>query len=128
MLRKYCSAVTSCEQPASNLIAAFEKAISSARNDLFGYSTEKTAEDANMSYSYFCNNFKKAYGMSFSAYLESMRLHEAEHLLLTPEMSITDIAVATGFSGASHFIKKFKLAYGITPYAFRASVGTNQTS
>ena len=125
MLRKYCATTVENSGPANTMIPAFEKAIMEAKNNLFEYNTERAALDANMSYSYFCNNFKKAYGVSFSSYLESMRLHEAEHLLLTPEMSITDIAMATGFSSASHFIKKFKLAYGITPYTFRATASAD---
>lgn len=126
MLRKYCAVTTAHDGPTATLMAAFEKAISTAKSNLFEYNTADAARDTNMSYSYFCNNFKKAYGESFSSYLEKMRLHEAEHLLLTPEKSITEIAVETGFSSASHFIKKFKLAYGLTPYAYRTNIGVDQ--
>lgn len=87
---------------------------------------EFTAADAakycNLSYSYFCSTFKRAYGVSFTAYLESLRLHESERLLLTTDRDITDISASVGFSTTSYFIERFKMAYGVTPKAFRNSL------
>lgn len=100
----------------------FEAAINEARKNPYTFTTADAAKVSNMSYNYFCANFKKAHGISFSAYLDSLRLRESERLLLATEMSITDIAMAMGFSDASHYIRKFKLAYNITPRQFRNSM------
>lgn len=128
MLRKYCTATEVNINISNTLIVAFEKAITEAQKNLCDFNTEDAARVSNLSYNYFCSNFKKVYGTSFSAYLESMRLHEAERLLLTTGINITDIAMSMGFASASHFIQKFKIAYGITPYAFRAKMGINSKS
>jgi len=42
-------------------------------------------------------------------------LERAKHLLLQDQQSISEIALATGFSDQSHFSKQFKRLTGITP-------------
>lgn len=103
----------------ANLMPFFERAINTAKNNLGDFTTKDAARMANLSYNYFCTQFKKFYGTSFADYLVMLRLREAEHLLLTTQMGITDIATSLGFANASHFIKKFKQSYGITPHIFR---------
>ncbi len=103
----------------ANLMPLFERAINSAKNNLGDFTTKKAARMANLSYNYFCTQFKKFYGTSFADYLVMLKLHEAERLLLTTQMGTTDIATSLGFANASHFIKKFKQAYGSTPHIFR---------
>lgn len=78
------------------------------------------ADFCHLSYSYFSRNFKKAFGMTFSSYRESLRMREAEKLLLTSTRDITDIALYLGFATTGHFIDRFKNRYGITPLKFRA--------
>ena len=58
-------------------------------------------------------------GTSFVELLLSERINAAKKLLLTTDMSITDIALDTGFSDSSYFIKKFRRSTGITPYKYR---------
>ena len=103
----------------SNLMPFFERAVNTAKNNLGDFTTHDAARMANLSYNYFCTQFKKLYGTSFADYLVMLRLREAERLLLTTQMSTTDIATSLGFANASHFIKKFKQEYGITPHLFR---------
>ncbi|MBQ8552025.1 MAG: AraC family transcriptional regulator [Clostridia bacterium] len=118
LLDRCSSEETDSDRPAT-LITQFEAAIDEAKKSLHSFTTADAAKACNLSYNYFCAGFKKAYGMAFSAYLDSMRLHESERLLLTTEMSVTDIAMSIGFSDTSHYIKKFKLAYNLTPRQFR---------
>ncbi|MBR4013561.1 MAG: helix-turn-helix transcriptional regulator [Clostridia bacterium] len=77
------------------------------------------AELVNMSYSHYSRQFKKAMGKSFCEYLTVTRINAAERLLLTTSMSVTDIALSTGFATSSHFIEKFKKLKGITPSKYR---------
>lgn len=56
---------------------------------------------------------------SFTDYVLSVRLREAERLLLTTDKSVTEIALQVGFSTAAYFIAKFRSAKGVTPYRFR---------
>lgn len=52
-------------------------------------------------------------------YLE-MRLERARSLLLQTEMSILEVAVASGFQSAGHFTRAYRTAYGVTPRGQRA--------
>jgi YesN/AraC family two-component response regulator len=83
------------------------------------YNNNLNAKDAallcNMSYFYFSRQFKKVMGKSFTEYLTLIRVREAEKLLLTTELNITQIALNTGFCDCSYFIKQFKLIKGTPP-------------
>lgn len=93
----------------------------------FGTVTEdEVAKHCHVSYNYFSYIFKKSMGKSFSKYITSLRLREAEKLLLVTNKSITEIAFVCGFSTSSYFISKFRSYKGITPRQFREK--TRQTS
>ena len=103
-----------------------QKSLQVALEETHKHLEDWTAQDAaracNLSYSYFSRNFKRAFGMSFSAYLESVRLREGERLLLTTDREITDIAVAVGFGSTSYFIERFRVRYGLSPRVFRVQM------
>lgn len=85
-----------------------------------GTVTEQSAAEAcGLSYHYFSSSFRKWTGQSFSEYVKLMRLREAEKMLISTDKSVTDIALAAGFSSASHFISQFKKYKHITPMQFR---------
>ena len=48
-----------------------------------------------------------------------MRFDHALVLLKESALSVTDIAMAVGFSDSAYFTKKFKEEFHITPLAFR---------
>ncbi len=79
----------------------------------------EVAKHCNVSYNHFSYLFKNAMGKSFIDYITFLRLREAEKLLLSSDMSITEIANVAGFSTSSYFISKFKKAKGLTPKQFR---------
>ena len=55
-----------------------------------------------------------------AAYLQQLRLENARRLLLSGG-SVTDTALASGFSDCSHFIQLFKARYGLTPLQYQKS-------
>ena len=62
----------------------------------------------------------KAYqNMTFSEYLEELRLQKALRLLDNPENNIRFIASASGFSSENTFFKVFKRKFGISPSNYR---------
>jgi transcriptional regulator GlxA family with amidase domain len=61
-----------------------------------------------------------AFGMSPSRVVMEQRLRRARELLASSRATITAIAVATGFSNHSHFIRAFQQHYSMTPTQFRA--------
>ncbi|WP_105615678.1 AraC family transcriptional regulator [Vallitalea okinawensis] len=82
-------------------------------------STKKIAQLSGMSCSYFCRHFKKITHTTFTDYLNYVRISEAEKLLSTTDMNVTEVAITCGFSNSSYFIKQFKKYKGITPKKFK---------
>ncbi len=82
--------------------------------------TSRTAADAlHINNSYFCRQFKKTFGCCFAEYLIDFRIENAKTFLTDTAMSISDIAIKTGFCSFSYFSKIFKETVGITPSQYR---------
>lgn len=62
---------------------------------------------------------KEERGLTFSVYLNKLRLAEAARLLLSKDSSVAEISYAVGYSNPSYFITVFKKEYGCTPKAFK---------
>lgn len=65
--------------------------------------------------------FSRYLGMSPSSYLLARRLERAASLLDKSNYSISEIAFESGFQNISHFCRKFKLRYKISPREYRES-------
>jgi len=64
---------------------------------------------------------KMELGMTFSSYLNTLRLTEAARLLVEKDgQPIADIAHTVGYANVSYFNKLFKEAYGCTPKTLRS--------
>lgn len=68
---------------------------------------------------HFTRLFKNFTGISFYKYLNKKRIEHAEKLLVDPALSITEVALQSGFSSLSAFIRMFKLVKDCTPTEFR---------
>ncbi len=68
---------------------------------------------------YFMKLFKEYTGKTLISYVNDFRLEQAKSLLLHTDMSITDIALRTGFNSTSYFIKKFQEVNGSSPHKYR---------
>ena len=102
-----------------NLPPVLAKALGFISQNLTNVTASDVANFCGYSYTYFSEIFKNSMHVNFRDYLLRARINEAEKLLLTTDMDITDIALSTGFSTASHFIKQFKTVKGTTPTKFR---------
>ena len=81
---------------------------------------EDIAEHIHMNSSYLSAVFKEETGVSISDYIIDYRLSVAKSLLISsPESSICEIALSTGFYDTSHFSKSFKTAFQITAKEYR---------
>lgn len=83
---------------------------------------EEVAQTCSLSYSYFSRLFKSVMGKTFTDYLNYIRITEAEKLLLTTDLNITQVAINTGFSSSSYFIRQFKHFKNISPKQFRSKI------
>lgn len=77
------------------------------------------AADAHVNPTYLSTLFKQEMQIAFSAYLNQVRLKQAELLLKTTNLPVTEICINCGFSSPSYFTKLFKSEYGITPKEYR---------
>lgn len=78
-----------------------------------------TADYFNFHPAYFSTLFKKLFHESFSKKLLSLKLEHAKRLLITTNLSTTEIMQCVGFNDKSYFFKSFKNYYQITPLQYR---------
>lgn len=80
---------------------------------------DEVAALASFSKYHFTRLFKQFAGVSFYKYLNRRRIMYAEQLLVSPELSVTEVATRSGFSSLSAFIRMFRLQKKCTPTEFR---------
>lgn len=68
---------------------------------------------------YISRLFKKETGLLISEYLQQQRIEYAKKLLLHTNKSVTDIALAVGYSNISYFSTTFKKSLKMGPAEFR---------
>jgi len=73
---------------------------------------------------HFTRLFKQFTNISFYKYLNQKRIANAENLLINPDISITEVALHSGFTSLSSFIRMFKLIKNCTPTEFRHMYST----
>ena len=84
-------------------------------------SPARLAADAGMSTRQLERLFRRYLNRSPKRYYMETRLARARNLLMQTEMSIIEIALASGFSSPSHFSKCYRAFYGSTPYRERGT-------
>lgn len=82
-------------------------------------STHDLARAAGMSHPRLNRLFKTVFGCSPFELLRQKRLEWARDLVGATEMSMTEIAYATGYANSSHFSRAFFHRYGIQPSQYR---------
>lgn len=82
-------------------------------------SLEALAAISSMNKSYFSTFFKSVMGQTVTGYVDILRLQQARFLLNTSNLSITEVALASGFSNLSFFNRRFKSYYGCVPRDFK---------
>ena len=70
---------------------------------------------------YFSRLFKEHTGMTFTAYLDKIRIENAAALLRSTDMKVEDVCFSVGFSDKSRFYKCFQKHTTLTPQQYRKS-------
>ena len=83
-------------------------------------SVEDAARSAGFSKFHFSRLFKQFTEQTFCGYLNQRRINAAETLLLNPRLSVTDVALQSGFSSLSTFNRTFRTLKSCTPSEFKA--------
>ena len=71
---------------------------------------------------------KDELGLTFSTYINKLRLTEAARLLLETQSTIGEIGYRVGYNNAPYFTTVFKKEYGCTPGHFRKLMGSQEKS
>ncbi|MCD8154213.1 MAG: helix-turn-helix domain-containing protein [Clostridiales bacterium] len=77
------------------------------------------ADYVHLNVDYLNRIFKKETGMTLVKYIRQERLDYARYLLRNTELSISEIAVSTGFTTPSHFSSSFHKEFGYTPIDYK---------
>lgn len=70
--------------------------------------------------SYFSTLFKSEMGITFTDYLNSLKVDYASTLLTSSNLNIVDISLSAGFDDQSYFTKVFRKIKGVTPKQYRS--------
>lgn len=78
----------------------------------------EAAAAAHLSEAAFCRFFKRTTRRTFTTFVNEVRVHEAQRLLLA-DASVSEAAFACGFEGVSYFTRVFRRVAGENPLAFK---------
>lgn len=67
--------------------------------------------------------FRRYLSRSPKRYYMELRLHKARNLLMQTDMSVINVALASGFASPSHFSKCYRAHFSTTPYRERGASG-----
>lgn len=97
-----------------------DQAIVFIRNNLDKKITRKDVADyVHLNEDYLSRIFKENTGWVLKNYINNEKIRFAKELLLTTNMSVSVIALKTGFQNFSHFSQNFRKAEGISPSEYR---------
>ena len=82
---------------------------------------ETLADIAGFSTFHFARAFKQSEGVTPHGYLVERRVERAQKLLTGANLSLSEIALASGFSDQSHLARHFRQRVGVSPSMFRWS-------
>jgi AraC-like DNA-binding protein len=82
-------------------------------------SIEELAEMAGLSVHHFARAFKQTVGMPPHCYILQRRIEQAQQMLRTTKLPLSEIALSLGFSDQSHLARHFRRMTGFSPSAVR---------
>jgi AraC family transcriptional regulator len=82
-------------------------------------SLEDLANLVRLSPNHFCQAFARSMGMPPHQYQRRQRVERAKLLLADTDRSVTEVAMAVGYSAPSNFATAFRRVTGLTPRDFR---------
>ncbi len=82
-------------------------------------SLAQVAKECGLSLSHFSRAFKRSTGMPPHRWLRERRIEHAKDMIVHSSLSLTEIALACGFSDLSHLSRVFAQRVGMAPRAWR---------
>lgn len=85
-------------------------------------SLKEFGKQFHLSEKYISRYFKEHFHITLSQYINHLRLEHARQLLQETTLSITEVAMQSGYENVSYFIRSFKKMYGMSPLKYRKQV------
>lgn len=117
----YEFSLTKEQQKTMNWVV-FEEVCDYIKTHYQTISTQELMDHFHFQKDYFNRLIKKKTGMTYSEYLQNIRLKKAAEMLLTTKLSVSEIAERTGYHNKGYFYQIFTEKYKMTPAKYRESV------
>lgn len=88
-------------------------------NHFKNISLEEVSRHVNISPFYLSRIFKEVKGVSFTDYLTRIRIKKAQNMLMSTDMTVSEISRLVGYRDANYFSRIFKKVVGESPLQFR---------
>lgn len=124
-------------EKAGSYIISSRKSSSSSLQKILKYiqenfqrdlSLEEVSEYSNLSPQYFSRYFKEQMGVTFTDYVNQLRIQKAKVLLAEPDSLVNSVASAVGFENVNSFIRMFKRYEGISPGKYKSRSSQDDAS
>lgn len=86
-------------------------------------SMDDLAEAAGYSRRHLERLFRTAVGKPPGEFYRGLRMERARNLLITTDLTLQEVAMACGFTSASHFAKCFRMSFGMAPTKLKSGFG-----
>ncbi len=100
-------------------LALIQKTMQIVKETNGNLKTHEAAHFCGLSDGHFSRLFRLVMNTTFTKYVKSVKLAEAERLLICTDDAVSDIAQVLNYISPSHFIEDFRKAKGISPKQFR---------
>lgn len=120
VIRKYCESEGNTVRSRTDIIAGQVKSYIDTHFDE-QFTLQDISDAIRVSPYHLAHMFKETTGYSPMQYTVRRRLGEAQSLLITTGLSVTEIAVMVGFGSPCHFNTMFSKYIGMSPSRYRSS-------
>lgn len=86
------------------------------------FSVEQLAGELSISRIQLYRKMKAIVGINISDYIQKIRLEKAQAMLVETQLTISEIAYATGFSTPNYFSTSFRAKYNMSPKSYRDNI------
>lgn len=124
-IRKYCESEGNTVRSRTDIIAGQVKSYIDTHFDE-QFTLQDISDAIRVSPYHLAHMFKENTGYSPMQYTVRRRLGEAQSLLITTSLSVTEIAVSVGFGNPCHFNTMFSKYIGMSPSRYRSSYVTQE--
>ena len=96
-------------------------------NPYYPWSIKQLVEEEGCSREHFFRVFRERYGTTPAAWISQQRAEQALYLLQTTRLTVEDIALQCGFSGAHSLARTLRRIYQQGPNSLRSSIDSSST-